>query len=568
MIAGIDLGTTNSLIGVWHDGRPVLIPNALGEVLTPSVVSVTEDGNVLVGAAARERLSTHPMRTAAAFKRVMGTNREITLGTRVFRPEELSALVLRALKSDAEAFLGEPIHEAVITIPAYFNDAQRKATKTAGELAGLNVRRLLTEPTAAALAYGLERPSADEMVLVADLGGGTFDVSLLHLFEGITEVRATAGDTWLGGEDFVDVIVQAFMRAVGEKAGMPNTPCGATHASLRRQAELAKRSLGDSESALLRVVHNNRTLDYEVTRAEFEALAEPLLARVRFPIERALRDARVDPDRVSRVILAGGASRMPMFRRLIARLFRRLPLQTINPDEVVAHGAAIRAGMLMRDADLTERVMTDVAPFTLGIKIGRTLANGHRVDNLFEPIIERSTVIPASRVKRFVTAHDNQTAINVAVFQGESQFVDDNIKLGEVTISVPPALKGNEEIDVRFTYDPSGLLEVETISVTTGVKRTLVIEGNPGVLSNEEIAARLAALDAIKVHPRDQTENQALLARGKRLYEERLSYERDAIGDALVDFTAALDEQDTERLCLARNALEALFRRLDGDSLI
>lgn len=569
MIVGIDLGTTNSLIGVWRDGRPVLVPNALGEVLTPSAVSVAEDGAILVGMAARERLSTHPTRTATAFKRVMGTGREFTLGARAFRPEELSALVLRSLKSDAEAFLGdETVRDAVITIPAYFNDAQRKATRAAGELAGLDVKRLLTEPTAAALAYGLDQPAADEMILVADLGGGTFDVSLLHMFEGVTEVRAAAGDTWLGGEDFVDVIVGGVMRAAGQKAGMPTTPGAITLASLRRQAELAKRRLGEADSATLRVMHDERTIEHEITRAEFEALSEPLLARIRFPIERALRDARVDPDRVTRVILAGGASRMPMFRRLIGRIFRRLPLQTINPEEVVAQGAAIRSGMLMRDADLIERVMTDVAPFTLGIRTGRTLADGAEVGNVFSPIIERSTVIPASRVKRFVTRCDNQTEIDVEVFQGESQFVDDNIRLGGLAVNVPPAPRGEQEIEVRFTYDSSGLLEVETASVSTGVKRTLVIEGNPGVLTKDEVVARLVALDALKIHPRDQAENQSMLARGKRLFEERLGAERGMIGDALVHFVAALNEQDVERLRLARKAMEAAFARLDGDFFV
>jgi molecular chaperone HscC len=243
-------------------------------------------------------------------------------------------------------------------------------------------------------------------------------------------------------------------------------------------------------------------------------------------------------------------------------------LQTINPEEVVAQGAAIRAGMLMRDADLIERVMTDVAPFTLGIKTGRTLADGNYVGNLFTPIIERSTVIPASRVKRFITGRDNQTEIDVEIYQGESQFADDNIRLGGLAITVPRAPQGEQEIEVRFTYDSSGLLEVETASISTGVKRTLVIEGNPGVLSQAEVAARLASLDALKIHPRDQAENQNMLARGKRLFEERLGAERGVIGDALVFFVAALDGQDAERVRVARKALEAVFARLDGDFFV
>jgi len=555
MIVGIDLGTTNSLIGIWHSGQPALIPNALGQLLTPSAVSVGNEGDIVVGAAARDRLSSDPLRTAAAFKRYMGTAREFTLGSLTFRPEELSAMVLRALKADAESYLAEPVEEAVITVPAYVNDAQRKATKAAGELAGLPVSRLLTEPTAAALAYGLDRPTGNEMILVVDLGGGTFDVSLLHVFERVTEVRATAGDSWLGGEDFVDRIVMTFMEEVGTKAGLP--PVGSVskiQAALRRQAELAMCRLSEAESAVLNVILENRVVEYQLTRDVFERISEPLLARLRFPIERALRDARIDPDRVARVILAGGASQMPMFRRLIARIFRRLPLQTISPEQVVAQGAAVRAGMLMRNADLTETVMTDVTPFTLGIEVAAS-ASGVRVGDLFLPIIERNTVIPASRVKRVVNAADNQAEVVIRVFQGESKFVADNIALGMLTAPIPPGPEGSQAIDVRFTYDPSGLLEVESLVVSTGVRRSLLIEGNPGLLSADEIATRLAALDRLKLHPREEARHQALLARGKRLYEEHLGGTRAEIGEALTQFSVALESQDSDRIRSARLSL-------------
>jgi molecular chaperone HscC len=564
MIVGIDLGTTNSLVGIWHAAHPTLIPNAFGTRLTPSAVSVGDDGTILVGAAARERLATHPLRTATAFKRYMGSEREFTLGPRAFRPEELSALVLRSLKADAEAYLGERVADAVITVPAYFNDMQRKATRAAGELAGLTVRRLLTEPTAAALAYGIDRPGVDELLLVVDLGGGTFDVSLLHAFEGVTEVRATAGDSRLGGEDFVDAIVAAFMSAVGTAAGVP--PAGAAspvQAALRRQAELAKCALSDAERAPLRVVHRGRELEWILTRDAFEELSEPLLARLRLPIERALRDARIEPDRIARVILAGGASRMPMFRKLISRLFRRLPLQSIDPDEVVAQGAAIRAGMLARDADLIERVMTDVAPFTLGVAVSDS-DGASRLSNLFLPVIERNTVIPASRVKRVVNAADNQKSVTVRVFQGESRFIEDNIELGSLVVPIPPGPEGSEAIDVRFTYDPSGLLEVESLVISTGVRRNAVIEGNPGVLAPAEIAARLAALDELKVHPRDQAANQALLARAKRLYEEYLGSPRFEIGAAIARFAGALEAQDPDAIRLAARSLEGVVERFDA----
>lgn len=566
VIIGIDLGTTNSLVAVWRDGRPTLIPNALGSHLTPSAVGLGEGDDVLVGLAARERLVTHPARTATAFKRYMGTDREISLGPQTFRPEELSAFVLRSLKADAEAFLGERVDRAIITVPAYFNDAQRKATRAAGEMAGLKVERLLTEPTAAALAYGFDRPTDDETILVVDLGGGTFDVSLLQIFEGVTEVRAAAGDSWLGGEDFVDAIVGIVIETSDPSARPHLADAPKARAALRRQAELAKRRLSEAETATLRLVLGERVVEHEVTREAFELRCEPLLARLRFPIERALRDARIEPDRISRVILAGGASRMPMFRKLIGRIFRRLPLQTINPEEVIALGAAVRAGMLARDSDLTERVMTDVTPFTLGMEVVDS-ASGSKVAGFFLPIIERNTVIPASRVKRVVNVSDNQTEIVIRVFQGESRFVEDNIALGSLAASIPPGPAGSRQLDVRFTYDSSGLLEVESLAISTGVRRTLVIEGNAGVLTTDEIATRLAALDRLKIHPRDETQNQTLLSRAKRLYEERLGAVREEIGAALARFQGALERQEPDPIRIARGILESVVARFEDDFL-
>ena len=433
MIVGIDLGTTNSLVGIWRDGAVTLIPNSLGHTLTPSAVGLGDDRSILVGLAARERLATHPALTATAFKRYMGTDKLLFVGDKGYRPEELSALVLRSLKADAEAFLGAPVDEAIITVPAYFNDVQRKATKAAGALAGLKVERLLTEPTAAALAYGLTAQEDEELVLVVDLGGGTFDVSLLHRFEGVVEVRATAGDSWLGGEDFVDAIVAAFMAGPGAAAGLPAATSGAPIVgALRRQAEMAKRMLSSQDAATIAVVHDGKPVEWTLGREQFELLSEPLLARLRAPMERALRDARVDPDALSRIILAGGASQMPMFRRLIARLFRRLPVYQVNPEEVVGRGAAVRAGMLARGAGLEEMVMTDVSPFTLGIEISEQHGDdkSHRVHGQFMPIIERNTIIPASRSKMVFPIDDKQRNLALRVFQGEAPLVKDNVLLG------------------------------------------------------------------------------------------------------------------------------------------
>jgi molecular chaperone HscC len=569
MIVGIDLGTTNSLVGIWRDGEAVLIPNSLGHLLTPSAVGLGDDRTILVGLAARERLATHPALTVTAFKRYMGTDRLLFVGDKGYRPEELSALVLRSLKADAEAFLGVPVTEAVITVPAYFNDVQRKATKAAGALAGLKVERLLTEPTAAALAYGLGAAEEDEFLLVVDLGGGTFDVSLLHRFEGVVEVRATAGDSWLGGEDFVDAIVAAFMSGPG--AGLPAADSGApVIGALRRQAEFAKRALSTQDTATIAIVHDGKPIEWALSREHFEQLSEPLLARLRAPMERALRDARVDADSLTRIILAGGASQMPMFRRLIARLFRRLPVYQVNPEEVVGRGAAVRTGMLARGAGLEEMVMTDVAPFTLGIEISEQHGEGrsHRIHGQFLPIIERNTIIPASRSKIVYPVDDKQRALTLRAFQGEAPQVKDNILLGELIIKLPPGPATKQSVDVRFTYDTSGLLEVQATLESTGRVEKLVIEGNPGVMQPDEIARRLASLAKLKIHPRDDMKMRALVARAQRLFEERLGDTRALIGHALGELNAALDRQEGEEIEAASRALTALLDRFDQDFLV
>jgi molecular chaperone HscC len=568
MLVGIDLGTTNSLIGFWRDGAVTLVPNSLGHVLTPSVVGAGDNGEMLVGYAARERLATHPRLTAAAFKRHMGTDRIRFVGEKGFRAEELSALVLRSLKADAEAALGEHVEEAIITVPAYFNDAQRKATKVAGELAGLRVERLLTEPTAAALSHGLGGQHAEDekMILVVDLGGGTFDVSILQCGDGLMEVRATAGDSRLGGEDFVDAVVDAFMTGPGRAAGVPpidHDGPALVHGAIRRQAEVVKRTLSEAESATLEIVHEGRPVSWTLTREMLERLAEPILVRLRAPIERALRDARLDPDALSHVVMAGGASRMPMFRRLIARLFRRLPMPDLNPDEAVARGAAVRAGLQMRGAGLEEVVLTDVAPFTLGTQVVRRAGDGGTMGGFFHPLIERNTVIPASRAARFYPVDGNARSLGIDAYQGESHLVKDNILLGMLEVPLPPPPAGEEGVDVRFTYDASGLLEVDATVVSTGRTHSLVIEGNPGVLSPTEIGRRLAALAKLKVLPRDETANVAIVARARRLYEERLGNERRQIGDWLTEFMMLLDTQDPDAIERGRGTLAERLDMVD-----
>lgn len=565
MIIGIDLGTTNSLIAVWRDGGPVLVPNQLGQILTPSAVSIDDEGSLLIGAAARDRLLTHPQQTAAAFKRAMGTEHVFQLGQQRFTAEELSALILGSLKADAERHLGDSVSEAVVTVPAYFNEAQRRATKTAAALAGLKVERLLNEPTAAALAYGVHQGGAGETrTMVLDLGGGTFDVSILDMFDGVMEVRASAGDNFLGGEDFTSLIMDAFIAAVGKEAGLPPRQHEtADHAPLRRAAEVAKRALTDAETHEIAIVNRGRSLRWTITRTGFEALCEPLARRIKLPIERALRDARIEPGEIANLVMAGGATRMPVFRRLIARLFQRLPITPINPDEVVAHGAAVQAGLKMRDAALEDTVMTDVAPFSLGVETATTRDNMVVATGLFSPIIERNTVIPVSRSTTLSTLHDNQSLVNLRVYQGESRLVADNVLLGEQDVPLPPRRPKGQQLEVRFTYDTSGLLEVETRVASTGQTRRLVLQGGGGGMSEEEIGSRLQALSALKVHPRDQAENRAVMARAERLHAERLGDERREAAAMIDQFRYLIDRQDATAVAAFRQTLNAWLDRVD-----
>ena len=565
MIVGIDLGTTNSSVAVWQDGRAEIIPNALGHNLTPSVVGFDETGEILVGMAARERLITHPGQTAAVFKRYMGSPREFAVGRRKFRPEELSSFVLRALKADAEAFLGAEVREAVISVPAYFNDAQRKATRAAGQLAGLKVERLINEPTAAALAYSLDRREVERKFLVFDLGGGTFDVSILELFEGVMEVRATAGDNFLGGEDFVECLVAGFLDWVRKTGALDERDLDSRlRQALWAQGERAKRAITKRETGVMTLNIGGKEVSWSIDEDTFAGLCRPLLDRLRAPCERALRDARIRASELDEMVLVGGATRMPSVRRLAAKLFGRLPTGHLNPDEVVTLGAAVQAGLKARDAALDEVVLTDVCPYSLGIQIVQSLGRDQVRDGLFAPILERNTTIPASRVERFSTVVHYQQELRIDIYQGEARQVKDNIHLGHTRVKLPPKPAGEESVDVRFTYDINGLLEVEATVVSTGESQSVVIEGNPGVLSAEEIEKRLAELGRFKIHPREREENRAVMARAERLYEELLGDHRDFLSRQIAHFETILERQVPEEISEARQRFTELLNQLEG----
>ncbi|MBX8484582.1 molecular chaperone HscC [Pseudomonas cichorii] len=561
MIVGIDLGTTNSLVAVWRDGKTQLVANALGEMLTPSVVGLDDDDQILVGKAARERLQTHPSRTAALFKRHMGSAQKVSLGANAYRPEELSALVLKSLKADVERAFGETVTEAVISVPAYFSDAQRKATRVAGELAGLKVDKLINEPTAAALAYGLHQKEGETSFLVFDLGGGTFDISILELFDGVMEVRASAGDNFLGGEDFDLSLVDHFIDLHRNETDFP--PKASIGPSLRREAERVRKALGQDSSAEFVLRHTDREWRKTITQEQLSELYAPLLSRLRAPIERALRDAKIRVADLDEILLVGGTTRMPLIRKLAAGLFGRFPSITLNPDEVVAQGAAIQAALKQRDAALEEIVLTDVCPYTLGIetsnRFGNSIEGGH-----YLPIIERNSVVPVSRVKTVQTLSDNQKHVLVKIYQGESRLVKDNIALGELDIPIPPAKAGEVELNVRFTYDNNGLLEADVQIPMTGQSHKLVIENNPGVMTPEEIQERLQVLAALKVHPREQQVNTHLSARLERLYQEYLGEAREMIGYWASQFQRVLETQDDRQISEMRKSLEQeidLFER-------
>ncbi|GAB0075786.1 molecular chaperone HscC [Pseudomonas syringae pv. tomato] len=553
MIVGIDLGTTNSLVAVWRDGSSELVTNALGETLTPSVVGLDDDGQILVGKAARERLQTHPEKTTALFKRYMGSAQEIRLGAGTYRPEELSSLVLKSLKADVERAYGEPVTEAVISVPAYFSDAQRKATRIAGELAGLKVEKLINEPTAAALAYGLHQKQGETSFLVFDLGGGTFDISILELFDGVMEVRASAGDNFLGGEDFDRLLVEHFLALHRDEQDFPAkelvTP------SLRREAERVRKALGQDDRVDFVLRHAEREWRKTVTQEQMSDLFAPLLARLRSPIERALRDAKIRVADLNEILLVGGTTRMPLIRKLAAGMFGRFPAMTLNPDEVVAQGAAIQAALKQRDAALEEVVLTDVCPYTLGIETTQYVFNGYQPGH-YLPIIERNSVVPVSRVRTVNTISDNQDHVLLKIFQGESRLVKDNIALGELNIPVPKAKAGEVELDVRFTYDNNGLLEADVLIQMTGEKHKLVIENNPGVMTPTEIRERLKVLEALKVHPREQQVNTHLTARLERLYQEYLGEARETIGIWAAQFQRVLETQDDRQINELRKQLE------------
>jgi molecular chaperone HscC len=550
MIVGIDLGTTNSLCAVFQDGKPQLIPNAHGGFLTPSVVAILQDGSVLIGDAAKEMRVTQPDRCASRFKRLMGSEEKIEIAGKQFTAPQLSSLVLRSLKTDAEHFLGGTVDEAVITVPAYFNDNQRRATKLAGEMAGFQVRRIVNEPTAAALTYGFHDRNAEKHLMVIDLGGGTFDVTIMEVFDGSLEIVATSGESMLGGEDFTDRLVSHVLQSVGKRLESSEMRHPLLVSRLRQACEQAKIRLASNAVVDIHIPTEDGLLDssqalFHLRSTAFLEMMEPLLERLLGPIQRALRDSERSIDDIDEVIFVGGATRMPCLSDFLSHRLSVRPRADFNPDEVVALGAAVQAALISEDRAVDDMVMTDVCPHTLGVEIMKELG-GQRVEGYFSPVIHRNTTIPVSKEGMFSTVEPNQYSLELRVFQGEGRKVKDNLLLGTLQVTgIPPGPAGSP-IAVRFTYDANGILEVEAIVPSSGKRFITVLAPASTGLTKKDIDKAVREMQQFKFYPRDEIENQRLLLFCERIVGEVSPFQRQELEAAIDTWEQALSSGDRE----------------------
>ncbi|MBE3583255.1 MAG: molecular chaperone DnaK [Limnochordaceae bacterium] len=552
-VIGIDLGTTNSCVAVLEGSEPVVIPNAEGGRTTPSVVTITEQGEQLVGEVAKRQAILHPERTVVSIKRKMGTDYKVHIDGKDYTPQEISAMILRKLKRDAEAYLGSPVTEAVITVPAYFTDAQRQATKDAGRIAGLDVKRIINEPTAASLAYGLDKQET-QTILVFDLGGGTFDVSILEIGDGVFEVKATSGNNHLGGDDWDQRIIDWLAEGFRQEHGIDLRQDRNALQRLKEAAEKAKIELSGALTAQINLPYitadasGPKHLTTTLTRAKFNELTADLVEACVGPTKRALEDAGLKPQDIQKVLLVGGSTRMPAVQELVRNFFGKEPFKGINPDECVAIGAAIQAGVLT--GEVKDIVLLDVTPLSLGIET---------LGGVFTKIIERNTTIPVTKKQIFSTAADNQTTVEIHVLQGERPMAADNVTLGRFQLSgIPPAPRGVPQIEVSFDIDVNGIVHVSAKDLATGKSQSIVIT-NRSSLKEEDIQRMVREAEAHAEEDKRRRESIEL-----RNQADQLVY---TSKKTLDDLGAKVHSDEKERIEKARQELENALKAQDDGQI-